>query len=85
MRTLVLRVTALVFVAVLVLAVPVVALGDQPKVIPTNGGAVPDVACPIGVSLAQAFCYPTPPPGAPKPSDIRVPQGPGASDMPYAP
>jgi hypothetical protein len=87
MRTLVLRVSALVFVAVLVLAVAVAALGSQPKVIPTNGGAVPDVQCPFGVSPAQAFCYATsiPIPGAPQPSEIGVPQEPGAPDMPYAP
>jgi hypothetical protein len=61
MRTLVIRVTALVFVAVLVLAVAVVALGYQPKVIPTYSGAVPDVECPFGVSPAQSFCYATAP------------------------
>jgi hypothetical protein len=86
MRTLVIRITALVFVAVLVLAVAVVALGDQPKVIPAySGGPVPDVECPFGVSPAQTFCYATsvPVPGAPKPSEIGVPQGPGAPDMPY--
>ena len=85
MRTLVLRVSALVFVTVLLLAVAVVALGDQVKVIPTNGGAVPNVQCPIGVSPAQVFCYATsiPIPGAPKPSQIRVPQEPGSSAMPY--
>jgi hypothetical protein len=85
MRTLVLRVSALVFVAVLVLAMAVVALGDQPNVIPAKDGPVPDVECPIGVSPAQVFCYATqiPVPGAPKPSQIGVLQGPGAPDMPY--
>jgi|BarGraNGADG00212_2_1021979.scaffolds.fasta_scaffold172587_1 hypothetical protein len=62
MRTLVIRVMALVFVAVLVLAVAVVALGYQPKVLPTYSGAVPDVECPFGVSPAQSFCYATAPP-----------------------
>ena len=63
------------FVAALVLAVAVVALGDQPKVIPAYSGAVPDVECPLGVSPAQTFCYATsvPIPGAPQPFDIGVP------------
>ncbi len=75
MRTLVIRMTALVLVAVLALAVAVVALGDQPKVIPTHSGAVPDVQCPPGVSPAKTFCYATsvPVPGAPTPFDIGVP------------
>jgi hypothetical protein len=77
MRTLVIRITALVLVAVLALAVAVVALGDQPKVLQTYSGPVPDVQCPIGVSPAQTFCYATavPIPGAPQPSpfDIGVP------------
>jgi hypothetical protein len=85
MRTLLLRVSALVLVAVLVLAVAVVALGAQAKVTPANGGAVPDVQCPSGVSPAEVFCYATsvPVPGAPKPSQIGVPQAPGSSAMPY--
>jgi hypothetical protein len=73
MRTLVIRVMALVFVAVLVLAVAVVALGYQPKVIPTHSGAVPDVVCPVGVSPAQSFCYATAPPGSSKVPDTNVP------------
>ena len=68
MRTLVLRVSALVFVTVLVLAVAVVALGDQPKVIPTYSGPVPVVQCPIGASPAQSFCYATPIPASPQAS-----------------
>ena len=40
----------------------VVALGYQPKVLPTYSGAVPDVECPFGVSPAQSFCYATAPP-----------------------
>ena len=85
MRTVVVRVSAVVFVVVLLLAVAVVALGDQAKIIPTRSGPVPDVQCPVGVSPAQAFCYEseTAAPGAPQPSDIGVPQDPGASDMPY--
>ena len=69
----------------LVVAAAAVGLSSQPKVIPANGGAVPDVECPIGVSPAQVFCYATsiPIPGAPKPSQFGVPQEPGASDMPY--
>lgn len=62
MRTLVIRATALVVVAVLVLAVTVVMLGSQPKVLTTHSGAVPDVECPFGVSPAQSFCYATAPP-----------------------
>jgi hypothetical protein len=58
MRTLVTRVSVLVFVAVLVLAVAVVALGDQPKMVPTNGGTIPDHTCPPGVSPAPSFCLP---------------------------
>lgn len=75
MRTRVLRISALAFVAILVLAVAVVALGDQPKVIPARDGPVPDVQCPLGVSPAQTFCYATeiPIPGAPTPFDIGVP------------
>lgn len=85
MRTVVFRVSAVVFVVVLLLAVAAVALGDQVKIIPTFSGPVPDVQCPVGVSPAQTFCYETsvPVPGAPHPSDIGVPQDPGASDMPY--
>jgi hypothetical protein len=73
MRTLVIRVTALVFLAVLVPAVAVVTLGSQPKVIPTYSGPVPDVACPFGVSPAQSFCYATAPPGSSKAPDTDVP------------
>lgn len=87
MRTLVARVTALVFVAVVVLAVAVVALGDQPKVIPAySGGPVPDVQCPPGVSPAQTFCYATsvPVPGAPTPFDIGVPSTVDGVSISYA-
>lgn len=73
MRTLVIRVTALVFVAVLVLAVAVATLGSQPRWIPTHSGAVPDDECPVGVSPAQSFCYATAPPGSSKVPDTDVP------------
>ena len=87
MRTLAIRLTALMFVAVLVFAIAVVGLGTgQPHPIQTRSGPVPDVECPPGVSPAETFCYTTgvPVPGAPKPSDVELPQGPGASNMPYA-
>ena len=84
MRTVAIRVTAIVLVAVLVLAVAVVALGSQGPVWPTpTHRGVPDSPCPPGVSYSQAWCYSTPPPGAPTPSDYAIPQGPGASFVPY--
>ena len=88
MRTLVIRVSALVVVLVLVVAVAVVALGDQPKVIPTHSGAVPDVECPLGVSPAQSFCYATEPPGSPPASkmpDTNVPPPPTPTPKPVVP
>jgi hypothetical protein len=73
MRTVVLRATAVVVVAVLVLAAAVVTLGSQPTWVPTYSGRVPDVACPVGVSPAQSFCYATAPPGSSKVPDTNVP------------
>ena len=76
MRTLLIRATALVVVAVLVAAVAIVTLGSQPKGITTHSGAVPDVECSFGVSPAQSFCFATAPPGSPqasKPPDTTVP------------
>jgi hypothetical protein len=71
MRTLAIRATDLVVVAVLVLAVAVVTLGGQPRVLTRHSGAVPDLECPLGVSPAQSFCYV---PAAPKSiPDTRVP------------
>lgn len=74
MRTFVLRLSAFVFVAVLVLAVAVVALAGQPKVSPTHRG-LPDVECPSGVTTAQMYCYTkvAPVDGAPAPSDFPLP------------
>ncbi len=86
MRTIAIRVSALVFVAVLVLAVAVVGLGDsQPKVLTTRSGPVPDVECPPGVSPAQTFCYVTavPVPGAPTPFDVGVPSIVGGAPITY--
>jgi hypothetical protein len=58
------------------LFVPRIASGPGgPPNLPNGGGPVPDVECPVGVSIAQAFCYATeiPVPGAPTPFDVGVP------------
>ena len=87
MRTLVLRISALVFAAALVLAVAVVGLGSQgqpTQPIPAHRG-LPDSPCPPGVSPAQEWCYvaAVPLPGAPTPFDVGVPSIVGGAPITY--
>ena len=82
MRTLVIRLAPLVFLAGLVLAIALSGLGTQSKVLQTHSGAVPDVACPPGVSSAQSFCYVTEPPRSPQASKMPDTEEPPASMTP---
>ena len=90
LRTIAVRVSALVCVAVLVLAVAVVGLGSQgqptqpTQPIPAHRG-LPDSPCPPGVSPAQEWCYAAavPIPGAPTPFDVGVPSIVGGAPIIY--
>jgi hypothetical protein len=79
MRTHVTRVAAVLYAAVLVVAVVAFALSilGQPTMIAHHNGPIPDVPCAAGQSPAKSpFCFVPTPPNASKMPDTNVPPDP---------
>jgi hypothetical protein len=73
MRTHVIRVAAVLYAALLVVAVVAFALSIQPTRIAGHSGPIPDVPCAAGQSPEKSpFCQVTPPPNASKVPDTTV-------------